>query len=268
VAETVRIALCQVTTTARPEENAALVARSTAEAAAAGARVVVFPEAAMAHFGVPLGGLAEPLDGPWASGVAAVARQHGVLVVAGMFTPEPDGRVRNTLLATDGAGTHVGYDKIHLYDAFGFAESDTVAPGTDPVTVDVDGVTFGLATCYDVRFPELFRRLADDGARAVLLSASWGAGPGKREQWELLVRARALDSTSWVLACGQADPAAAGVEVNPKAPTGIGHSLAADPYGRVTTSLGAEPGLLLVDVDTAVVEQARASIPVLANRRM
>jgi deaminated glutathione amidase len=267
VTETIRVAMCQVTTGPNPAENAELVADWTGRAAAQGARVVVFPEATMAHFGVSLGGLAEPLDGPWASRVAEVAREHGVLVVAGMFTPEPDGRVRNTLLAT-GPGTHVGYDKIHLYDAFGFLESDTVAPGDKPVTVDVDGVTLGLATCYDIRFPELFRRLADDGAQAVLLSASWGAGPGKREQWELLARARALDSTSWVLACGQADPAAAGVSVNPKAPTGIGYSLAADPHGRVTGSLAAEPGLLLVDVDLELVGQARQSIPVLANRRM
>ena len=98
------------------------------------------------------------------------------------------------------------YDKIHLYDAFGFAESDTVAPGSDPVVIEVDGETLGLAICYDIRFPELFRALADRGASTVLLPASWGAGPGKVEQWELLVRARAIDSTTYVLACDQADP--------------------------------------------------------------
>ena len=114
-----------------------------------------------------------------------------------MFTPADDGRVRNTLLVT-GGGHHRGYDKIHLYDAFGFAESDTVAPGTSATTFELDGVVYGVATCYDVRFPELFRALADDGADVVLLPASWGAGEGKREQWEVLVRARALDSGCWV----------------------------------------------------------------------
>jgi predicted amidohydrolase len=148
-----------------------------------------------------------------------------------MFTPDPSGRVRNTLLVT-GRGTHLGYDKIHLFDAFGFTESATVAPGETPVLVEVDGVALGLATCYDLRFPELFRHLAAEGAAAVLVAASWGAGEGKREQWELLARARALDSTAWVLACGQADPAASGLDYGATAPTGVGHSVVVDPAGR------------------------------------
>ncbi len=256
-----RVALCQITSSTDPSANLDLL-RAGVERAE-GARVVVFPEAAMCRFGVPLGPVAEPLDGPWASAVRDIADEYGVVVVAGMFTPAPDGRVANTLLVT-GGGHHVGYDKIHLFDAFGFTESKTVAPGGKPVVVDVDGVVFGLATCYDVRFPELFRALADQGASAVLLGASWGAGPGKREQWELLVRARALDSTSWVLACGQADPRAD----HGGAPTGIGFSTVASPLGVVEGQLGAEPGVLFVDVDVAAVEQARRTLPVLANRRL
>jgi predicted amidohydrolase len=263
----VRIALCQLTSTPDPKANLDLVADHTARAAEQGAELVVFPEATMARFGIPLGPVAEPLDGPWATAVADIAERAGVTVAAGMFTPSQDGRVRNTLLLT-GGGTHVGYDKIHLYDAFGFAESDTVAPGEPVVVVEVGGLSIGLATCYDVRFPELFRALADRGAQAVLLPASWGAGPGKVEQWEVLVRARALDCTSWVLACGQADPAASGTAVSAKAPTGVGHSMAVDPYGRVVARLGAEPDLLVVDVDADVVAAARRDIPVLANRRL
>jgi deaminated glutathione amidase len=236
-----------------------------AAAAADGARIVVFPEAAMARFGSPLGPIAQPLDGPWASKVAEIAKEHEVLVVAGMFTPAGDGRVRNTLLIT-GLGEHRGYDKIHLYDAFGFRESDTVAPGAEPVTFELDGVRFGVATCYDVRFPELFRRLADAGAAAVLMPTSWGAGEGKLEQWEVLVRARALDSGCWVLGCGQADPAASGTAVNPKAPTGIGHSLASDGFGRVHARLGAGPETAVVDVDPSVADAARAVTGALANR--
>ncbi|KAA2258879.1 carbon-nitrogen hydrolase family protein [Solihabitans fulvus] len=262
-----RVALCQITSTAEPAANLALVRDGVARAASEGARVVVFPEATMCRFGVPLGPVAEPLDGPWATAVGEIAQEHGVLVVAGMFTPAEDGRVRNTLLVT-GDGRHLGYDKIHLFDAFGFAESRTVAPGDKPVTIELDGVTFGVATCYDVRFPELFRALADLGATAILLPASWGAGEGKREQWELLVRARALDSTCWVLACGQADPAASGERPQGTAPTGIGHSTVADPFGRVVAQLAAAPEMLLVDVSGDVVEQARQAIPVLANRRL
>jgi predicted amidohydrolase len=258
-----RVALCQINSSTDPAANLDLLRSETKRAAAGGARVVVFPEATMCRFGVSLGPVAEPLDGPWASAVRDIADEHGVVVVAGMFTPAPDGRVANTLLVT-GGGRHLGYDKIHLFDAFGFAESRTVAPGSEPVVVEVDGVTFGLATCYDVRFPELFRALADRGATAVLLCASWGAGPGKREQWELLVRARALDCTSWVLACGQADP---GVD-HGGAPTGIGFSAVVSPLGGVVERLAGEPGLILTEVDTQSVAEARRTLPVLGNRRL
>jgi len=263
----VRVALSQITSTGSPADNLELVRSTVARAAEAGAAVVVFPEATMACFGTSLAPLAEPVDGPWASAVASIAESHGVLVVAGMFTPSPDGRVYNTLLAT-GRGQHVGYDKIHLFDAFGFAESKTVAPGQDLVTVSVDDVTLGLATCYDIRFPELFTRLADRGATAVLLGASWGAGPGKRSQWELLVRARALDSTCWLVACGQADPTESGIQAHAKAPTGIGYSTVAGPSGEVAAQLGAGPDLLVVDLDLPLVDKTRESIPVLANRRL
>ncbi|MDT0306811.1 carbon-nitrogen hydrolase family protein [Streptomyces sp. DSM 44917] len=261
-----RIAACQLASGVSPEENLAALARETARAAAEDADVVVFPEAAMARFGVPLAPLAEPLEGPWATRVRSVADAAGVLVVAGMFTPSGDGRVRNTLLIT-GRGIDTHYDKVHLYDAFGFAESATVAPGDRAVTVDLDGVRLGFATCYDVRFPGLFTRLAGDGARVVLLPASWGAGPGKAAQWEVLVRARALDATCWVVAAGQADPATVGEPPATSAPTGIGHSMAVSPFGEVRARLGAAPGLLLADVDPAEADDARRTIPVLANRR-
>jgi predicted amidohydrolase len=263
----VRIAVSQLAAGTSPEENLAAIAEQTGRAAAEGAGVVVFPEAAMARFGIPLAPVAEPLDGPWATGAREIAARHGVLLVAGMFTPAADGRVRNTLLVT-GRGVDTHYDKLHLFDAFGFAESATVAPGARTVTAELDGTTLGFATCYDVRFPELFTRLAEGGARVILLPASWGAGPGKREQWELLVRARALDSTCWLVAAGQADPATVGEPPATRAPTGIGHSLVVSPLGEVRAHLGAAPGLLIADVDPAgEVERARAAVPVLANRR-
>lgn len=253
-----RVALSQITSTPSPAENLALVEEQVTKAAVDGATVVLFPEATMACFGTSLGPLAEPVDGPWAGAVREIATRAGVLVVAGMFTPAPDGRVFNTLLAT-GPDRHVGYDKIHLYDAFGFTESRTVAPGDELVVLG----RLGLATCYDVRFPGVFTGLADKGASVVLLGASWGAGPGKREQWELLVRARALDSTCWVVACGQADP-----HRESTAPTGIGHSMVVAPDGSVLAAAGADPELLVVDLDLDLVAKTRATIPVLANRRL
>ncbi|GAA3748247.1 putative amidohydrolase [Spinactinospora alkalitolerans] len=262
-----RVALCQIASSTDPAANLGLIEAAVKEAAAAGARLAVLPEAAMAHFGSDLAEVAEPVDGPWASRVTGIAHGHGVAVVAGMFTPGPEGRVRNILLAA-GPGVAATYQKIHVYDAFGHRESDSVEPGRIPVSFELDGFRFGLATCYDVRFPELFRRLARNGAHAVIVCAAWGAGEGKREQWELLTRARGLDSTAWVLACGQADPAAVGETVTGSAPRGIGHSTVVAPDGTVAARLDAAPSVLVADIDADRVSAVRTAIPVLANARL
>lgn len=257
-----RIALAQILTGTDPTDNLGLITGYVRQAADAGAALALFPEATMCRFGVPLGPVAEPVDGPWADAVRDIAARHGIAVVVGMFTPAGDGRVTNTLLAV-GPGLDAHYHKIHLYDAFGFTESRTVAPGREPAVITVDGVGVGLTTCYDIRFPALYAELADRGAQLIAVCASWGAGPGKREQWELLARARALDSTSYIAAVGQADggpPNASG------APTGIGHSLVASPLGAVLAAAGPQPRLLNVDLDLAAVADARRTLAVLANR--
>ena len=260
-----RAAIAQIITGREAERNLDLVRDYAGQAKAGGAQLIVFPEATMRAFGNSLLDIAEPLDGPWASQVRAIAAEEGIVIVAGMFTPGSGGKVRNTLLVT-GPGVDTSYDKIHLYDAFGFAESDTVDAGTQPVTFDVDGVTFGLATCYDVRFPDLFTENAERGAQVNIVCASWGAGPGKVEQWKLLSRARAADSTTFVLACGQGDPASVGLETKGSAPTGVGHSAVVSPFGEVLQELDGAPGLLFADLDPAVVDDARTKLPVLANR--
>jgi predicted amidohydrolase len=262
-----RVALAQILGGSTPQENLELVATRTAEAAASDAQLVVFPEATMRRFGLPLAEIAEPVNGPWAQQLRKIAEHHQLVVVAGMFTPSGDGRVKNTLRAV-GPGVDAHYHKIHLFDAFGFRESETVAPGAEPVMITVAEAKVGLSTCYDVRFPGLYTRLAELGAQVICVAASWGAGVGKVEQWQLLTRARALDSTSYVVAAGQADPAAVGVVPEGTAPTGIGYSAVLSPRGEVLQSLGPEPGLLVADLDLDLVEETRAAIPVLANRRI
>src|ERR1700733_4443286 len=249
-----RIAVAQILRGTDPADNLQLVRDYTGRAAESGASLVVFPEATMCRFGGPLAPIAEP-------GVAPAA---GTTVVLGMFPPADDGRVHNSLLAVGpaGSGTDAHYDKIHLYDAFGFTESTTVAPGREPVVVDVDGVGVGLTTCYDLRFPELFSTLARRGAQLVVVSASWAAGPGKLEQWTLLARARALDSTSYIVAAGQADP---GEPLASSAPTGVGGSLVISPFGEVVASAGADPQLLVADLALDQVAKARETIAVLRN---
>jgi deaminated glutathione amidase len=262
-----RIALAQIQSGTDPAANLALVADYAARAADAGAKLVVFPEATMCRFGVPLRPVAEPVDGPWADGVRRVAAGAGITVIAGMFTPADDGRVTNTLIAAgpDGSGPlDAHYDKIHLYDAFGFKESKTVAPGYEPVVITVDGVGVGLSLCYDIRFPALYTELARRGAQLIAVCASWGSGPGKLEQWTLLARARALDSMSYVAAAGQADPGEALSSTG--APTGVGGSLVASPLGEVVALADAHPQLLVTEIDVEKVRAARESIAVLQNQ--
>ena len=260
-----RIALAQIRSGTDPTENLGLVEEYTGRAAEAGASLVLFPEATMVRFGVPLGGVAEPFDGPWATAVRQIAARAGIVVVAGMFVPsreEPAGRVTNSLIAT-GPGVEARYDKIHLYDAFGFTESRTVAPGREPVVITVDGVTVGLTLCYDIRFPELYVELAERGAELITAHASWGSGPGKLDQWTLLARARAIDTSSVVAAVGQAYP---GDEIAALGPTGVGGSLVASALGEVLISAGDEPELLVCDIDLDAARKARETVAVMHNR--
>ncbi|ORJ61015.1 carbon-nitrogen hydrolase family protein [Mycobacterium simiae] len=266
-----RIALAQMLSGSDPAANLQQVRDYTSRAADAGAALVVFPEATMCRFGVPLKPIAEPIDGPWADGVRRIASDAGITVVAGMFTPSGDGRVTNTLIAA-GPGTpnqpDTHYDKIHLYDAFGFTESRTVAPGREPVVITVDGVGVGLTVCYDIRFPQLYTELARRGAQLIAVCASWGSGPGKLEQWTLLARARALDSMSYVAAAGQADPGDTLADSGSasSAPTGVGGSLVASPLGEVIAAAGADPQLVVADIDVDEVAKARENIAVLRNQ--
>lgn len=257
-----RIALAQIVSGTDPARNLQTVDEATRRAADAGARLVLFPEATMCRFGRSLGDIAEPLDGPWADGVRSIAERSGLTVVAGMFTPSDDGRVTNTLLAT-GGGVDAHYHKIHLYDAFGFRESRTVAPGSTPALISVDGVGVGLTTCYDIRFPELYVELAQRGAQLITVHASWGSGPGKLDQWTLLARARALDTTGYLAAVGQAYP---GDEIAASGPTGVGGSLVASPTGDVLVCAGEQADLLVADLDFEAARTVRDAIAVLDNR--
>ena len=257
-----RIALAQIRSGTDPAANLDLVDRYGREAADAGAELVLFPEATMCRFGVPLAPVAEPRDGRWADGVRAVAQRTGITVVAGMFCPSGDGRVTNTLIAA-GPTADAHYDKIHLYDAFGFAESKTVAPGDQPTVIDVGGVRVGLTLCYDIRFPELYTELADRGAQLITVHASWGTGPGKLEQWQLLARARAIDTTGFVAAVGQAYP---GDDIAALGPTGVGGSLVASPTGDVVVSAGDDPALIVTEIDVDAATKVRETIAVMHNR--
>ncbi|HET9968415.1 MAG TPA: carbon-nitrogen hydrolase family protein [Streptosporangiaceae bacterium] len=260
-----RVALCQIPVSSRPEVNAGRVRDALGSAAAQGADLAVFPEATQARFGSDLLAVAEPLDGPFCSGLAAEAKQAGVALVAGVFEPAPGDRVYNTAVAYDPAGELVAsYRKLHLFDAFGHRESEQVAAGSWPVVCTLAGVRAGLEICYDVRFGELSRALAVAGAELLVLPAAWASGLYKEEHWVTLVRARAIENTVWVAAVGQVpDPD----ERPTRAATGVGRSMLVDPLGVVRADLGPAPGVFVAEVDTSLIATVRATLPSLANRR-
>lgn len=252
-----RIALAQLRATTDPQQNLEQVVDALREASREGSHLVVLPEAMMCSFRRPSAEVAEPLDGAWATTVREVAASLGLTVIVGMFTTTPDHRVRNTLLI---AGQAEGsYDKIHLFDALGQRESDTIAPGDDLVSVDLLGQRLGLGICYDIRFPTHFLDLAGRGCGVMVVCASWAPGPSKLHQWRTLATARAMDSTSFVVAVDQA----AGPDDQDGIPTGIGHSMVVDPSGQVLLELGEQPELAVVDIDPARIMAVREALPIL-----
>ena len=221
--------------------------------------LVVLPEAFARDFGEPgsdLAPFAEALDGPFARRLQRLSGTTGAAWLAGMFQVSEDpARPLNTLVLADGDET-TSYRKIHLYDSFGYRESDTVSAGpVQPAPVKVRGVPLGLMTCYDLRFPELARLLVREGAEVLVVPAAWVAGPRKVDHWRTLVRARAIENTAYVVAVGQPGPRYSG------------HSMVVDPLGDVLAEAGDGPDLLTVELLPDVVAQARRTNPSLANRR-
>ena len=218
----------------------------------------------MCRFGVPLAPVAEPLDGPWAYGVRAIAERAGIVVVAGMFVPADDGRVTNTLIATGPRRRYAlrqdpPLRRVRLHRV----PHRRTGPRARRHQRRRRRTGFGLTLCYDVRFPELYVELAQRGAQLITVHASWGTGPGKLDQWTLLARARAIDTAGFVAAVGQAYP---GNEIAAVGTTGVGGSLVASPLGEVLAAAEANPRLLVVDLDLDEVDQARDTVAVLRNR--
>lgn len=192
----------------------------------------------------------------------AALRAATTVVLGGFKRVAPDGRIYNTALVIDARGTVVGhYDKVHLFDAnlggTSYQASSVESPGTHPVMIVVNGVRIGLTICFDVRFPELHRRLAAAGAEVILVPAAFVTATGVAH-WEVLNRARAIENGAYVVAS-----ATVGLAADTTFPT-YGHALAVDPWGRVLADLGAQKsGSRVIDLDLTLVEEARRSLPVL-----
>lgn len=255
------VAVCQFAPTASREGNVERIAELTADAAARGARLIVFPEYS-SFFVDPmdesLAANAEDLDGPFVSMLTALAAEHGVVIVAGLAErASDDSRVRNAVVAVRGDGVIAVYRKQHLYDAFGQTESDWVEPGETgrAATFEVAGIRFGLMTCYDLRFPEVARTLVDADAEAIVVPAEWVRGPLKEHHWTTLLAARAIENTAYLIAADHPTP------------IGVGHSQIVDPQGVVLAGLGTVEGVAVGVVERAAIDRVRASNPALRLRR-
>src|SRR5215469_1622036 len=260
-----RVALCQMPVSTQPAVNLSRVQSALTSAREQGSDLAVFPEATHARFSVDLRAVAEPLDGPFCAGLSAAARGSGVALAAGVFEQAPGGLVYNTTVAFDAAGNLVtAYRKIHLFDALGQRESETIAAGTEIVIAELAGLRVGFVTCYDVRFPELARELAVRGADLIVIPSAWASGLFKEEHWVTLVRARAIENTIWIAAAGQVPDQR---ERPTSAPTGIGRSLLVDPMGVAQLDLGSAPVVRSGEVDIDLTGRVRSVLPSLEHRR-
>ena len=264
----IRIACVQMTSRADKAANLETAERLVAQAAATGADVVVLPEkwnaigdAALYH------GTAEPLEG--GESVAAMAdwaRGHGITLVGGSIAERREGREKlsNTSVVFDPDGRIVAlYRKIHLFDVevggIVYRESEAEEPGDEPVVCEAEDWKLGLSVCYDVRFPELYRILALEGAELVTVPAHFTTPTGK-DHWHVLLRARAIENQLYVAAAAQIG------ETLPGKPA-YGRSLIVDPWGLVVAQAADEETVVSAELDLAHLRGIRAKLPSLANRQ-
>jgi predicted amidohydrolase len=256
-----RIAVGQFAAGMSKGANLEKITKLAAQAADAGARLVVFPEAAMCDFGEKgddLHAVAEPLDGRFVTTLSELAARHRMTVVAGMFETIPGERlIHNSAVVVDPDKGLVGtFHKRHLFDAFGEVESEKFRAGDgDPLQVEVEGFRAAVVICYDMRFASYIERAADQGADLLVAPTAWVAGPLKEEHLSVVARARALDNTMYVaVGCHS------GVAYT-------GRSAIVDPLGAQLAGLGDGEGVAVADISHERIKDARARLPVLEQRR-
>jgi nitrilase len=264
------IAALQMAAGPQVQANLMEAGRLIKEAAARGAGMVVLPEtfAMMGADEADKVKIAETFgDGPIQTFISQQARKHGVWIVAGTIPirSENPAKTYAASLMFNAKGDIVArYDKIHLFDVMlsenqeVYTESDTTVPGTQPVVVDTPFGRVGMSVCYDLRFPELYRRLSEQGAQILLIPSAFTELTGKAH-WDVLIRARAIENLCYVVAPGQGGYHTSGR-------TTYGHSMIVDYWGRVRDVREKGAGVVLADIDLDALEQTRKTFPVLSHR--
>lgn len=258
-----RIAIAQIESSIDKHHNLRRALALIDQAKQRQADLIAFPEFFMAispanQSAAELSALAESIHGPFITALAAAARAAGVHVLAPIYEQCPvHERVYDSAVWLDrNEGIVAVYRKLHLYDAFGFKESDKFRPGaavTPPVVAA--GARFGMLICYDLRFPEMARMLALQGANVLIAPSGWVQGDLKVEHWQTMIKARALENGCFVIAPNQVGNVY------------TGYSMAVDPLGRTLVQLEAEEDLAVIDLDLELVREVRDKLPLLANRR-
>lgn len=263
-----RIACVQMTSRDDKEANLEQAERLVAEAVAGGAELVLLPEK-WNYIGDAAGlhEAAEPIEsGKSVEVMSRWAAQHGITLVGGSITERREGREKlsNTCLVFDPDGSlQAVYRKIHLFDVevggLVYRESEAEEGGDEPVLARADDWRIGLSICYDVRFPELYRVLAVEGADVLTVPSHFTLHTG-RDHWEVLLRARAVENTCYIAAAAQVG------ETRPGRPS-YGRSLIADPWGLVLALAPDEESVIFADLDRERVDDVRRNLPSLASRR-
>ena len=261
------VAALQMVSTPSVAENCAMARELVAQAAAGGAQLVLLPEywPVMGLHETDKLALAESAgDGPIQQCMADMARQHGVWLIGGTLpinAGEAD-KIRNTTLVFDPTGAAISrYDKIHLFNfnkgAESYDEARTITSGDQVVTFDAPCGRVGLSVCYDLRFPELYRALGDCALLVVPSAFTYTTG---QAHWEILLRARAIENQSYVLAAAQGGQHENGRRT-------FGHSILIDPWGQIIDVLPQGAGVVAGQIDAARIDAVRTSLPALRHRR-
>jgi predicted amidohydrolase len=265
-----RIALLQMTTGIDPVANALTITTAIADAAKGGAAMLFTPEMSGlldSNRTRASDNLHPEANDPVLAAVRKAAAEQGIWVHLGSLAVRgDDGKLANRAYVIDPEGTiRARYDKLHLFDVDlptgeSWRESATYTPGSGAVVVDTPAGQLGLAICYDMRFPDLFRALSDAGATVLAVPAAF-TRPTGAAHWHILLRARAIEAAAFVVAAAQT-----GVHEDGRAT--YGHSLVIDPWGEVLLDMGEQPGLGFAEIDPARTADVRTRIPVLAHRRV
>jgi predicted amidohydrolase len=258
-----KIAIAQVQSSTDKADNLKKALRLIDQAKSQGAELIAFPEFLMAfspssQSAAELTALAESVDGPFITALRKSAENAQLGVLAAIYETSPiTHRVYDTAVWIDAGGAIASvYRKLHLYDAFGFKESDKFHPGADIAPLVNFGATHcATMICYDLRFPELARLLTLEGANILFAPSGWVQGDLKVEHWQTMIKARALENGCFVVAPNQVGNIY------------TGHSLAVDPLGRTLVDLQENEGLAVFDIDLGMIKEVREKLPLLQNRR-